>query len=696
MYRHLLKKAAEAAGGITVMCLLAGGCTFAAPEGAAAVTGSNIRISPANAAYIDDVHLMTDEYGKLKLDLFIRNPDSGISRAEYHITADGVEYFSSSPVYVNDAESGGVLMAEGWDITGTAEGIVTDMSAVVDIPAYSYADVELSYYDIDGNIYSDGKSYYVLQEVMPDLPEECETESSTIRDTEGAEYQQNPGEEPDEGYADAEEPRNEQPSESEGEGPQEPEDAQLSKSEDEGTQEPEEPQLPETVEEQPEKPEELQQPETGEERLQEPEEPRQPETGEEQPEKSEEDGQPESATEQLAEAAAENVQEQPQEPGPIQPVDSENEQPLEPELQQPLEPETEPITEPGTEPAQETDRAADSTAPSGAVENRDTYPQYNYYYYYNQGTSATPVYSGYNQGVRTETSVQKQTVNTSDGAADNPESKKESESPDESETSGEAEAEEEESESGKHNTDGSEYDLTEVEEINGRYISECADLVVFEKNADHLDDDSIIVTVSRNGETFELDKGRDYSVMLVGDSEGRKIYKYIINSSIFEDDGDYSVYFSSVDESGNKNNSAVKDSELNFCVDRTEPLILSCGVSEENGDARMNLIVRDNSEISEVGIFIGDEQIVYENDGENYSFIIPDNKKDCSITVSAKDKAGNEYARVITDHFDSAMVSAKTGSSGSPVFIIGIIGVLIITAVLIIRRRTAAKKRKTV
>ena len=252
-------------------------------------------------------------------------------------------------------------------------------------------------------------------------------------------------------------------------------------------------------------------------------------------------------------------------------------------------------------------------------------------------------------------------------------------------------AKESESETQHVNTEGSTYDLSALESVNGKSLKETGTIVVCEQNQDKLVEDSIKITVSKDDETYELEKGTDYDVMLTGNSENKKIYQYTINADTFKDDGRYKMFIYSEDEAGNSNSNEIKGSSIEFSVDNTDPLIIDCSdASTVNDTSSGEMIIKDNIQLDEVDIYVDDQKVDYAVDGETYSFSIPESDTAANVKVVAKDAAGNVYERTFEGYKAAGKATVKSESNAS--WIIGVVIFLAAAAILVLRIRR--KKRR--
>ncbi len=244
----------------------------------------------------------------------------------------------------------------------------------------------------------------------------------------------------------------------------------------------------------------------------------------------------------------------------------------------------------------------------------------------------------------------------------------------------------------KHlNKEGSSYDLSAIEGINGRSLKETGDIVICEQNMDKLVEDSIRITVSKNDETYELEKDTDYSVMLTGNSENKKIYKYTVNADTFKEDGRYKIFIYSEDESGNTNSNEIKNSSIEFSVDNTNPLIISCADTADEEKIPGELIIKDNIRLDEVDIYVDDQKVDYNVDGDTYSFNVPQTEQKANVKVVAKDSAGNVYERTFEGYKAAGNVAVKSRSNAAIIIAV----VIFIAAAGILSVKIMHKRRRT-
>ena len=254
----------------------------------------------------------------------------------------------------------------------------------------------------------------------------------------------------------------------------------------------------------------------------------------------------------------------------------------------------------------------------------------------------------------------------------------------------EAEKEEETSRE-KINTEGSAYDISEIEDLIGQCLQEVPDLVIYENNADTIDLETVKVLTARNTETFELEKEADYTVKLTGLSEELKTYKYVIDKSVFEEEGSYRVFLFSEDASGNSNSSEGKDTPIWFTVDVSSPLILSCEDTIEQQERSVREVrVKDNTGLSAVDIYLGDRKMEYETEGETYRFQVPEEIEQADVKVVARDEAGNTYERILPGYVTAGKPKMRPANK-APVRMIAAAAAAAAIAMILIRKK---KKRR--
>ena len=263
---------------------------------------------------------------------------------------------------------------------------------------------------------------------------------------------------------------------------------------------------------------------------------------------------------------------------------------------------------------------------------------------------------------------------------------------------------------------GSTYALSDsTEKLNNTYVKEATDVVVTEVNANKLS--NIKVTLFKNNETILLKEGTDYALTVTGGNGQWYEYKYTILAKNFESDGVYSITIESDDEAGNmaKNDHDTKNTEINFGIDSTMPIINIENLESRSTYATENLVVdmsiRDNLVLSkviveldgkEIKVWSADELTEIVKDGGNFSFDIPgDSIEAHRLVVYAVDAAGNgekisgdalpENAEVVDNFFVTTNLWVRYYTN-KPLFF-GTIGGVILIAGLIVFLVVYKKKK---
>jgi len=241
---------------------------------------------------------------------------------------------------------------------------------------------------------------------------------------------------------------------------------------------------------------------------------------------------------------------------------------------------------------------------------------------------------------------------------------------------------------------GSVYDLSAIEKYNGKYLKGVEDLVIYESNTAKILPHSVQVLVSRNDETMELEQDVDYVFALTGTSAEQNIYKYTIKKDVFSEDGTYRIYLLSEDEAGGHNSSESQNAAVWFSIDNVSPLILSVESTKEQETKGVREIrIKDDTQLSDIEIYLGSQKVEFEADGETYRFPVSEEIPDADVKVIAKDRAGNTYERVLTNYVHAGKAKVRAGMNPVPVIMIVAAGSL--SGVLIYRKyKTRRRARK--
>lgn len=256
---------------------------------------------------------------------------------------------------------------------------------------------------------------------------------------------------------------------------------------------------------------------------------------------------------------------------------------------------------------------------------------------------------------------------------------------------------------------GSTYDLSEVADINGKYVKEAEDLVITEANVNELS--NIKITLFKNNQTIVLKEGVDYRVDIEGSEETGYLYTYTIFKANFEEDGVYRLIIHSEDAAGNvaENTLDVKDKEISFGIDSTLPNINVTNLESDTTYVLENLqvimLVSDNLLLNQITVYLDDyntayiswnteeiAQVLSEN-GEFVFDVLGGSSSAHNVKIVCTDAAGNEQVVEYTDFYVTTdawvrFVNNKPlfyGSIGGGVTLIGFF-------VMLVTRKKIVKK----
>ena len=228
------------------------------------------------------------------------------------------------------------------------------------------------------------------------------------------------------------------------------------------------------------------------------------------------------------------------------------------------------------------------------------------------------------------------------------------------------------------NRQGSTYEVdnTTQEVIEKYYVQNVNnDVKIIEVNADPLVEYKVVL----NGK--ELVEGRDYTVSVSGGDATWAKYTYSIKKALFEEEGEYNIVVSSKDKAENDTFSDVKDTAIEFVVDRTAPVVAVTGMAAygryqvdkqlvtliptDDGGALKSLIVRtvdrDGNVLEELINLSGDalEEALEKSNGE-ISFEISEGLYQ-NIEIICNDYAVNDDGETNTyqETFTNISVSAN-------------------------------------
>ena len=247
---------------------------------------------------------------------------------------------------------------------------------------------------------------------------------------------------------------------------------------------------------------------------------------------------------------------------------------------------------------------------------------------------------------------------------------------------------------------GSVYDLATLEKIIGKYLQNEEDVVFTETNVDSLKKGETKIKLTKNGTPKDLVEGADYTVTETGGNGQWSQYKYTINKALFTDDGRYSISVYSVDAAGNINENIgeTKKAEISFGVDKTKPVIVPIDFESDTQYPvevkTVSVEIKDNLVLEGVKIYLNGSEIKYNNDGETYTFDIPEKNEKQNVRIVAVDAAGNEYELLVENFLVSTNLFVRWFNN-TPLFIGSIAGVVILCGAIVLlvmfKRRKSSK-----
>ncbi len=245
---------------------------------------------------------------------------------------------------------------------------------------------------------------------------------------------------------------------------------------------------------------------------------------------------------------------------------------------------------------------------------------------------------------------------------------------------------------------GSVYELSGIEDINNNYNQAGKDLVVTESVFGKLTDYSLELV--KNDEHFVLEEDADYDLNVI-DKGGRSSYTYSIHRDLFEDNGKYTLFFSSKDSAGNSNENIDegKDAEISFIIDKLPPSIIPTNI--ESGETyasdgrNVAIEIKDNIALDTVRIYLikGDKaddtrctsgnEVKYETVGDLYKFNVPQSTEKQTLMIVAKDRSGRTKFENVEGFLITTNIFARWYNN-TPLFIGSIVGVSVLLLGLII------------
>lgn len=238
--------------------------------------------------------------------------------------------------------------------------------------------------------------------------------------------------------------------------------------------------------------------------------------------------------------------------------------------------------------------------------------------------------------------------------------------------------------------------------LSNYYSNKEKDLVIIETNVDTLEHRGI--SYGRDGELVTLEEGKDYQVRESGSEVSWKRYEYTIPAKNFEKEGRYNITIDSVDRAENEVNNKVKNTDIEFVIDKTAPSVVITGI-ENRKQYRSNsrdvvIKVTDNIAIGDMDVYVDendsvkhyDEKTIRKQKGE-VVYTLDSSTDWQKIKAIAADAAGNsietgQYSVLITSNILVQFYRNTPLFIGSIITVAAIIGFGIF---LFIRRRRTVR-----
>lgn len=234
------------------------------------------------------------------------------------------------------------------------------------------------------------------------------------------------------------------------------------------------------------------------------------------------------------------------------------------------------------------------------------------------------------------------------------------------------------------------------QDVIGNYLNKISDITITETNTDKLDTSKVKVIVTLNSKDVTISD----KIINVKEYEknGKYMYDYTIDKSLFNNDGKYTIQIYSTSDDGTKYTSVAE--QYDFVIDTTKPEIVVSGIS--NGESYqgysklVTVDVRDLSEIKDLSIYLNGNKVSSELKDNLYTFTVYESKDVQNIKFVATDKAGNISELEIKDFIISSDVGVYLWNQLWFRILLGIVALIIILLVIILikHHKDAVKAEK--
>lgn len=189
----------------------------------------------------------------------------------------------------------------------------------------------------------------------------------------------------------------------------------------------------------------------------------------------------------------------------------------------------------------------------------------------------------------------------------------------------------------------------------GKYLQEGEQVKVTEMNTEPLCMETMCIFLEENGVVRQLAPEQEYTVTEKEKIGEWHVYEYCVNERVFFEEGVYGIEVFSMDETGRiyQNVRGLSKIEIAFGIDKTPPNILLIDIADTGWGAEEKCIVtfrvEDNMMLDSVEVYANKEVCDVIADGEQFSFEVEKNEAIETITVIARDAAGNEARRELEE-----------------------------------------------
>lgn len=204
---------------------------------------------------------------------------------------------------------------------------------------------------------------------------------------------------------------------------------------------------------------------------------------------------------------------------------------------------------------------------------------------------------------------------------------------------------------------GSKYTFLDAD-ILGNYIREPKTVVINETNVDKLDTSKARVRVIRDGSEVKVSSNQ-IGIKETGGDADKYNYSYSVDKSVFDRDGKYIVQVYSHALEGTDYSSVSE--EYAFILDSKKPEIIISGLEDgktyKDYKKKITIDIRDKSKITEVSAILNGKSVPLSKENGIYTLEIQESKNKQSLSITVKDKAGNESTKSIEDFIISSEVA---------------------------------------